>query len=68
MRRGSVTLSLLSAYVDLADSWKADIWGTGHLGHNFDPVKGNDFKYSLPNPDLVTAIRRRIAEGWVPAG
>ena len=68
MRRGSVALPLLSAFVDLADSWKADIWGAGHLGHNFEPVKGNDFKYSLPNPDLVTAIRRRIAGQWVSAG
>ncbi len=32
----------MPAFVGLADSWKADIWGAGHLGHNFEPVKGNE--------------------------
>ncbi len=41
----------MPAFVGLADSWKADIWGAGHLGHNFEPVKGNE----LPGRLSLTA-------------
>src|SRR5439155_7330614 len=32
----------MPAFVGLADSWKADVWGAGHLGGAFEPVKGNE--------------------------
>ena len=30
----------LPAFVGLADSWKADVWGAGHMGGAYEPVKG----------------------------
>lgn len=32
----------MPAFVGLADSWKADVWGAGHMGTAFEPVKGNE--------------------------
>jgi hypothetical protein len=32
----------LPAFIGLADSWKADIWGAGHMGSLYEPVKGNE--------------------------
>ena len=32
----------MPAFVGLADSWKADVYGAGHLGAAFEPVKGNE--------------------------
>ena len=30
----------MPAFVGLADSWKADVWGAGHMGAAYEPVKG----------------------------
>lgn len=37
-------------FVGLADSWVADVWGAGHMGGAFDPVKGSELagKFQLP--------------------
>lgn len=35
-------VSDLPAFVGLADSWKADVWGAGHLGQEYEPVKGGE--------------------------
>src|SRR2546430_1604486 len=32
----------LPAFVGLAESWESDVWGAGHLGHGYEPVKGSD--------------------------
>lgn len=32
----------MPAFVGLADSWKADVYGAGHMGSAFEPVKGNE--------------------------
>jgi len=32
----------LPAFVGLADSWVADVWGAGHMGSSFEPVKGGE--------------------------
>ena len=30
----------LPAFVGLADSWTSDVWEAGHMGQEYDPVKG----------------------------
>jgi Protein of unknown function (DUF1501) len=43
----------LPAFVGLADSWKADVWGTGHMGSTFEPVKGSELAGRLQLPTGV---------------
>lgn len=58
----------LPAFVGLADSWKADVWGAGHMGSAFEPVKGAELqgRLTLPGglgiPDLHdrAALRNRF--------
>ena len=40
----------LPAFVGLADSWAADVWGAGHLGAAFEPVTGAELagRFALP--------------------
>jgi len=40
----------MPAFVGLADSWKADVWGAGHMGPAFEPVKGNELPGRLALP------------------
>jgi hypothetical protein len=40
----------MPAFVGLADSWKADVYGAGHMGHSFEPVKGNELPGRLAMP------------------
>ncbi|HTU23236.1 MAG TPA: DUF1501 domain-containing protein [Gemmataceae bacterium] len=40
----------MPAFVGLADSWKADVWGAGHMGSAFEPVKGNELPGRLAIP------------------
>jgi hypothetical protein len=41
----------LPAFVGLADSWVSDVWGAGHMGAAFEPVKGNELagRFNLPS-------------------
>jgi hypothetical protein len=41
----------LPAFVGLADSWVSDVWGAGHMGSAFEPVKGSDLagRFNLPS-------------------
>ena len=41
----------LPAFVGLAPSWAADVYGAGHLGSRFEPVKGLELsgKFALPS-------------------
>ena len=40
----------MPAFVGLADSWKADVYGAGLLGSEFEPVKGQELagRFNLP--------------------
>lgn len=51
----------LPAFVGLADSWKADVWGAGQLGSAYDPVQGTDLagKVALPAGVTVPQLRDR---------
>lgn len=37
----------LPAFVGLADSWRSDVWGAGHMGSDFEPVKGSELNGRL---------------------
>jgi hypothetical protein len=47
--RGS-NVPAMPAFVGLADSWKADVWGAGHMGSAFEPVKGSELPGRLALP------------------
>ena len=47
----------MPAFVGLADSWKADIYGAGHLGAEFEPVKGGELGGRLALPEGVNVPR-----------
>ena len=42
------------AFVGLADSWKADVWGAGHMGAAHEPVQGSDLAGRMNLPAGVT--------------
>lgn len=47
----------MPAFIGLADSWKADVYGAGHMGHPFEPVKGNELPGRLAMPTGVDVPR-----------
>ncbi|MBL8850133.1 MAG: DUF1501 domain-containing protein, partial [Planctomycetaceae bacterium] len=47
----------LPAFVGLAPSWKADVWGAGHLGHTYEPAQGLELTGRFAFPEGVTAPR-----------
>ena len=51
----------LPAFVGLADSWKADVWGAGNLGTAYEPVQGTDLagRVTLPQGVSVPQLRDR---------
>ncbi len=53
----------LPAFVGLADSWAADVWGAGHMGRAFEPVKGAELagRFNLPGGVTVDRLRDRDA-------
>lgn len=32
----------MPAFIGLADSWQADVWGAGEMGQDYEPVKGGE--------------------------
>src|SRR5262249_2459378 len=40
----------MPAFVGLAPSWKADVWGAGHMGTTYEPVKGDELPGRLALP------------------
>jgi hypothetical protein len=54
--RGPNVLAM-PAFVGLADSWKADVWGAGHMGAAFEPVKGNELPGRLALPEGIAVPR-----------
>jgi uncharacterized protein (DUF1501 family) len=47
----------LPAFVGLAPSWAADVWGAGHMGRNYEPAKGLELTGKFGFPQGVTAAR-----------
>ena len=44
----------LPAFVGLADQWKADVWGAGHMGRAYEPVQGTELagRFQLPKGSI----------------
>lgn len=40
----------LPGFVGLSEAWASDIWGAGHLGSTFEPVKGHELPGRLTAP------------------
>lgn len=51
----------MPAFVGLADSWKADIWGAGHMGSRYEPIKGAELagRFAMPEGATVDRLRDR---------
>jgi hypothetical protein len=47
----------MPAFVGLADSWKSDVWGAGHMGGQFEPIKGNELPGRLAMPQGINVDR-----------
>ena len=47
----------MPAFVGLADSWAADVWGAGQLGSEFEPVKGSELAGRFALPEGLNAAR-----------
>ncbi|MFG0295939.1 MAG: DUF1501 domain-containing protein [Maioricimonas sp. JB045] len=48
-------------FVGLAESWAADVYGAGHMGSNYEPVKGLELagKFNLPKGVEVPRLKDR---------
>jgi hypothetical protein len=53
----------LPAFVGLADKWKSDVWGAGHMGGAYQPVNGRDLagRFELPRGVSVHRLNDRDA-------
>lgn len=51
----------MPAFVGLADSWKADVWGAGHMGSQYEPVKGTELagRFAMPPGATIDRLRDR---------
>ena len=47
----------MPAFVGLAPSWNADVWGAGHMGPAYEPVNGLDLPGRLAMPATVNVAR-----------
>jgi len=47
----------MPAFVGLADNWTSDVWGAGHMGSDYEPVKGKELPGRLSMPPGVKADR-----------
>ena len=47
----------MPAFVGLAPSWNADVWGAGHMGAAYQPVNGLDLPGRLAMPASVNVAR-----------
>ncbi|HEY2893517.1 MAG TPA: DUF1501 domain-containing protein [Pirellulales bacterium] len=47
----------MPAFVGLAESWAADVWGAGHMGHEFHPLRGNELPGRLKLPEQMNVER-----------
>ncbi len=53
----------MPAFVGLADSWKADVWGAGHMGTQYEPISGKELagRFALPQGVAVSRLQDRDA-------
>ena len=53
----------MPAFVGLADKWRSDVWGAGHMGGAFEPVKGDELpgRLALPAGLNVSRLQERAA-------
>ncbi|MSQ94752.1 MAG: DUF1501 domain-containing protein [Gemmataceae bacterium] len=51
----------MPAFVGLAPSWRADVWGAGHMGHAYEPVNGGELpgRLTLPGGLNVPRLQER---------
>ena len=56
----------MPAFVGLADSWKADVWGAGHMGSGFEPIKGTELPGRLALAGGLAVPRLSRKGGAVP--
>ncbi len=47
----------MPAFVGLADRWRSDVWGAGHMGSVYEPVKGDELPGRLAMPDGLNVPR-----------
>jgi hypothetical protein len=47
----------MPAFVGLVQKWRADVWGAGHMGSAYEPVKGNELAGRLALPEGITIPR-----------
>jgi uncharacterized protein (DUF1501 family) len=47
----------LPAFVGLADKWRSDVWGAGHMGGAYQPVEGNSLAGRFAMPQGVSVER-----------
>jgi hypothetical protein len=47
----------MPAFVGLANSWRADVWGAGHMGPSYEPVNGLELPGRLAMPAGVNLDR-----------
>jgi hypothetical protein len=52
----------LPAFVGLADSWVADVWGAGHMGSAYEPVKGSELGGRFTTPPGLRVDRLQDRE------
>ncbi len=53
----------MPAFIGLAPSWRADVWGAGHLGHAYEPVNGLELPGRLAMPAGMTLDRLQDRAG-----
>lgn len=53
----------MPAFVGLADTWKSDIWGAGHLGYAYEPLNGKELagRAALPTGLEIARLQDRQA-------
>jgi hypothetical protein len=51
----------MPAFVGLADSWVSDVWGAGHMGTEYEPVKGSELvgRFGMPQGISVERLQDR---------
>ncbi|MCZ6792820.1 MAG: DUF1501 domain-containing protein [Planctomycetota bacterium] len=49
----------LPPFVGLANSWQSDVWGAGHMGRQYEPVKGKELRGRLGLPQGIHIDRLR---------
>lgn len=45
----------MPAFVGLADKWRSDVWGAGHMGSRYEPIKGDELPGRLAFPPGLDA-------------